>query len=146
MTWSLADIEERAAQNPQTFRIPSRRMRESLSPGNLAKLVFEIDDELRPAPPQSLASWHAHKLVNVPETSGRESRVQSEVDDTKLCRGERMWVRVLERRDHPGGGKHRGVDYVGELINDPLVLAGEIREGERIAFRPEHVASWEPGE
>ena len=48
--------------------------------------------------------------------------------------GERMWVKVTERRD----GR-----YVGTLANDPFVLT-ELQHGDTIDFGPEHVIaiSW----
>lgn len=42
--WRLADVEERASAAPDTFAIPPRAERESLQPGDLAKLVF-LDGE-----------------------------------------------------------------------------------------------------
>lgn len=41
--WALVSAEERAAAAPTTFVIPSRAMRESLSPGDAAKLLFDIE-------------------------------------------------------------------------------------------------------
>jgi uncharacterized protein YegJ (DUF2314 family) len=41
--WVLASAEERAAAAPNTFLIPPRTMRESLSPGDGAKLLFDIE-------------------------------------------------------------------------------------------------------
>ena len=46
--WELGNGEERHAEAPETFWIPSRRDRESLKPGDYAKLIFRIaldDDE-----------------------------------------------------------------------------------------------------
>jgi hypothetical protein len=45
--WTLLSAEERHARHPETFRIPGRRERESLSPGDAAQLLFDI--ELRQA-------------------------------------------------------------------------------------------------
>jgi hypothetical protein len=39
MTWSLVNVEERAAEHA-TFKIPSRSVREKLCVGDLVKLVF----------------------------------------------------------------------------------------------------------
>jgi hypothetical protein len=44
---------------------------------------------------------------------------------------ERMWVEVKEQR---GGG------YVGELLNDPSVIAA-LRAGDDVSFEPRHVAA-----
>jgi hypothetical protein len=41
--WTLESSEERNAQSPETFSIPSRAERESLSPGDGAKLLFDIE-------------------------------------------------------------------------------------------------------
>jgi hypothetical protein len=41
--WALVSAEQRAAAAPETFQIPSRAMRESLSPGDGAKLLFDIE-------------------------------------------------------------------------------------------------------
>jgi hypothetical protein len=41
--WVLVSAEERAATAPNTFLIPPRTMRESLSPGDGAKLLFDIE-------------------------------------------------------------------------------------------------------
>jgi len=105
MSWRLANAEDRQRQTPWSFNIPSRRLREALSEGNCAKLVFEL------VPPPV---------------------------DPSAPAGERMWVRVRERR------VGRKIEYVGELANDPLVLAGELRSGEILVFGPEHVADWLP--
>jgi hypothetical protein len=106
VTWRVANAEDRQRQNPDTFQIPSRRLREALSEGNCAKLVFEL------MPPPV---------------------------DPAAPAGERMWVRIRERRE-----AGRKIEYVGELANDPFVLAGELRSGEILVFGPEHVAGWLP--
>ena len=41
--WALVSAEERAAAAPATFIIPSRAVRESLSSGDAAKLLFDIE-------------------------------------------------------------------------------------------------------
>jgi hypothetical protein len=41
--WELVSAEERAAAAPATFIIPSRAVRESLSSGDAAKLLFDIE-------------------------------------------------------------------------------------------------------
>jgi hypothetical protein len=41
--WTLVSAEERAAVAPNTFQIPSRAARESLSAGDGAKLLFDIE-------------------------------------------------------------------------------------------------------
>jgi hypothetical protein len=41
--WELVSAEERAAAAPDTFQIPPRAIRESLSPGDAAKLLFDIE-------------------------------------------------------------------------------------------------------
>jgi hypothetical protein len=41
--WILVSAEERAAAFAQTFQIPPRARRESLSPGEAAKLLFDIE-------------------------------------------------------------------------------------------------------
>ena len=40
--WTLASAEDRHAAHPETFHIPSRDERESMSPGDAAKLLFDI--------------------------------------------------------------------------------------------------------
>ena len=41
--WTLESGEERHARSPETFEIPSRTARESLGPGDAAKLLFDIE-------------------------------------------------------------------------------------------------------
>ena len=41
--WTLVSAEERHAAHPDTFQIPPRDKRESLSPGDGVKLLFEIE-------------------------------------------------------------------------------------------------------
>jgi hypothetical protein len=41
--WILVSAEERAASAPNTFLIPARNIRESLSSGDGAKLLFDIE-------------------------------------------------------------------------------------------------------
>lgn len=41
--WSLDDGEAYHRAAPETFEIPSRHTRESLQPGDYAKLIFRID-------------------------------------------------------------------------------------------------------
>ena len=41
--WALVSAEERAEAAPATFIIPSRAVRESLSSGDAAKLLFDIE-------------------------------------------------------------------------------------------------------
>ena len=41
--WTLLSGEARHAADPQTFWIPNRRERESLSPGDAAQLLFDIE-------------------------------------------------------------------------------------------------------
>ncbi|MBJ6120454.1 hypothetical protein [Sphingomonas mollis] len=40
--WCLEDGEQRASAAPATFEIPSRELRQTLKPGDLAKLIFRI--------------------------------------------------------------------------------------------------------
>jgi hypothetical protein len=42
-SWTLESGEKRHAQNPDTFEIPSRAKRESLSPGDAVKLLFDTE-------------------------------------------------------------------------------------------------------
>jgi len=42
--WALISAEARNAAHPETFQIPSREKRESLVPGEAAKLLFEIEN------------------------------------------------------------------------------------------------------
>ena len=42
MSWSLANVEDRAKEHPETFLIPDRETRETLQPGDIAKLLFEM--------------------------------------------------------------------------------------------------------
>ncbi len=41
--WTLLSAEDQRARWPQTFHIPDRRVREALSPGDAAKLLFDIE-------------------------------------------------------------------------------------------------------
>jgi hypothetical protein len=41
--WTLRSGEERQARHPETFRLPDRRERDSLRPGDAAQLLFEIE-------------------------------------------------------------------------------------------------------
>jgi len=41
--WTLISAEDRQAQHPHTFHIPSREKRESLVRGDAAKLLFDIE-------------------------------------------------------------------------------------------------------
>jgi hypothetical protein len=41
--WTLISAEDRHAQHPDTFHIPSREARESLVRGDAAKLLFDIE-------------------------------------------------------------------------------------------------------
>jgi hypothetical protein len=45
--WALVSAEERSAAAPDTFQIPSRTRRESLSPGDAVKLLFDIETRER---------------------------------------------------------------------------------------------------
>ncbi len=42
--WMLANAEQRVAESPATFKIPSRKARDNLNPGMLVKLIFEFAD------------------------------------------------------------------------------------------------------
>jgi hypothetical protein len=41
--WELISAEDRNAAYPETFQIPTRERRESLAPGDGAKLLFDIE-------------------------------------------------------------------------------------------------------
>ena len=41
--WELISAEDRNAEYPETFPIPEREKRESLAPGDAAKLLFDIE-------------------------------------------------------------------------------------------------------
>ena len=41
--WELISAEDRNAAHPETFQIPAREKRESLAPGEGAKLLFDIE-------------------------------------------------------------------------------------------------------
>jgi hypothetical protein len=41
--WVLVSAEERAAAHPRTFELPPRSARDALSPGDAAKLLFDIE-------------------------------------------------------------------------------------------------------
>jgi hypothetical protein len=41
--WTLISAEDRQAEHPDTFHIPSREQRESLARGDGAKLLFDIE-------------------------------------------------------------------------------------------------------
>ena len=43
--YTLANVEDRNKEHPDTFVIPSREGRDSLQPGDLVKLVFEYPEE-----------------------------------------------------------------------------------------------------
>ncbi|MBX9660297.1 MAG: hypothetical protein K2X00_17195 [Nitrospiraceae bacterium] len=43
--WALVSGESRRAESPDSFWIPPRSERESLRPGDAAKLIFEIETE-----------------------------------------------------------------------------------------------------
>ncbi len=47
MRWTLLNGEDRHAENPDTFEIPSRKKREALRPGMHAKLCFEFHSASR---------------------------------------------------------------------------------------------------
>lgn len=40
--YSLVDVEERARQHPETFRIPSQFERQNLVPGDVVQLIFRF--------------------------------------------------------------------------------------------------------
>ncbi len=42
--WTLVNSEERANERPESFKIPSRDVRDNLNAGMLAKLIFEFED------------------------------------------------------------------------------------------------------
>jgi uncharacterized protein YegJ (DUF2314 family) len=41
--WELISAEDRTVGHPETFQIPAREKRESLAPGDAAKLLFDIE-------------------------------------------------------------------------------------------------------
>jgi len=41
--WELISAEDHTAAHPETFKIPAREKRESLAPGDAAKLLFDIE-------------------------------------------------------------------------------------------------------
>src|SRR5262249_48669827 len=41
--WALISAEDLNASHPDTFQIPEREKRESLAPGDAAKLLFDIE-------------------------------------------------------------------------------------------------------
>ena len=41
--WELISAEDRTVAHPETFKIPAREKRESLAPGDAAKLLFDIE-------------------------------------------------------------------------------------------------------
>jgi hypothetical protein len=41
--WELISAEDRNVAAPETFHIPAREKRESLAPGDAAKLLFDIE-------------------------------------------------------------------------------------------------------
>jgi uncharacterized protein YegJ (DUF2314 family) len=41
--WELISAEDRNATHPDTFQIPAREKRESLAPGDAARLLFDIE-------------------------------------------------------------------------------------------------------
>jgi hypothetical protein len=93
----LLDAESAHREDPRTYSIPRRLVRETLEPGDYVKLLFKVD------PPAG--------------------RVEVE----------RMWVQVVGSKD--------GV-HTGRLANKPEHLRN-LRPGDRIDFRPEHVAARE---
>jgi hypothetical protein len=44
--WRLLSAEERHARHPTTFAIPDRARRDALSPGEFAKLLFDIETKV----------------------------------------------------------------------------------------------------
>lgn len=48
MSWHLVDVEARNRVAPKTFKIPPIAVRTKLRRGDLAKLMFESDDEVAP--------------------------------------------------------------------------------------------------
>ncbi|MHA1573145.1 MAG: hypothetical protein ACTSX8_04055 [Alphaproteobacteria bacterium] len=51
MTWTIVNAEQRAAAHEKTFKIPPSSARRSLATGDLAKLLFETDDEVMKSGP-----------------------------------------------------------------------------------------------
>jgi hypothetical protein len=98
--WILVSAEERAAAYPDTFHLPPLAVRQSLSLGDAAKLLFEI------------------------ETRENGLTIERGVD--------RMWVIVRAKTAY---------GYIGVLDNDPGIAENLwLREGDPVAFAPEHVA------
>jgi len=98
--WALVSAEARAAAAPRTFQLPPSAVRRSLSPGDAAKPLFDI-----------------------------ETRENGRIIDRGV---DRMWVIVKTRTE---------CGYVGVLDNDPDAAENlALRQGDLVAFGPEHVA------
>ncbi len=113
-TIGLLDCEVRAERFP-SFGVPSRALREGLSPGNHARIVLAVDG----ADP-------GRDIVHATPTGGFFRRPAAPT-------GERLWVKIVERR---------GLRYLGKVVNVP-VLDG-IRQSQHLEFGPEHVCGWDP--
>ena len=97
--WTLVSAEERALAYPGTFQLPPLTVRHSLSPGDAAKLLFDI-----------------------------ETKENGHVIDRGV---DRMWVIIKMKTEH---------GYLGILDSDPGAAENlTLREGDQVAFGPEHV-------
>lgn len=113
-TVGILDCEVRARRFP-AFEIPSRVLREGLSPGNHARVVIGFGD----AEP-------SNDIVHAGATGGFFRRPAAPT-------GERLFVAIVERR---------GARYVGRIVNVPVLKIA--RHGQHLEFGPEHVCGWEP--
>lgn len=77
-TWVLADVDARARENPETFRVPPDKIRQNLRRGHFVKLIFELAEA-------------------VPGVDLGEA--------VPPLRDERMWVQVTELH---GKGRYAG--------------------------------------
>ncbi|MGH7571406.1 MAG: hypothetical protein ACREMK_06135 [Gemmatimonadota bacterium] len=108
--WTLVSAEERHASHPQSFHIPPRDERESLSPGDAAKLLFDIETR-------------------------EDGRVMDRGVDRMWVivrrRGSGDYIGVLD--NDPGTA-------MGLKLHEGDTMGLKLHEGDTIAFGPEHVA------
>jgi uncharacterized protein YegJ (DUF2314 family) len=81
-SWVLANVEERAAAAPGTFRIPARFKRAALRVGDLAKLVFVAP--LTGGPANGERMWVKIEVVENGRFRGRLSNAPVVIQDLKI--------------------------------------------------------------
>lgn len=113
-TVGILDCEVRA-QRFSAFVLPSRALREGLSPGNHARVVLGVGD----ADP-------SNDVVHASAAGGFFRRPSAPT-------AESLFVEIVERR---------GARYLGRIVNVPMLKFA--RHGQHLEFGPEHVCGWEP--